>query len=237
MPILPFTLLAITLALALPAQASSLIRTFVSATGKHANPRTVTAPCRTFAGAYANTAANGIIAALDPAGYGPLTITGPVTVDGNGFAAMTAPSGVGTAGITINAGSSDKVVLRGLTVDGAGAANTTGIVFNSASSLTIDGCVVRNMQADGLDFLANTATPASLAISNSHFDNNSNGIFIQPQSSGAVTASIDRTELNGNNGNGLEVNGGAAPALSRSQWPTALPPTTPPSALPSLQSS
>ena len=54
------------------AQAS---RTWVSGVGDDANPCSRTAPCKTFAGAISKTAARGEIDALDPAGFGALTIT------------------------------------------------------------------------------------------------------------------------------------------------------------------
>ena len=55
---------------AIPAQATSLTRTFVSSAGMDTNPCTITQPCATFARAYTLTLANGIIAALDPASMG-----------------------------------------------------------------------------------------------------------------------------------------------------------------------
>jgi hypothetical protein len=43
-----------------------------------------TAPCKTFAGAISKTAAGGEIDALDPGGFGALTITKAITIDGGG---------------------------------------------------------------------------------------------------------------------------------------------------------
>src|ERR1700757_4237672 len=63
------------------AQAS---RTWVSGVGDDANPCSRTAPCKTFAGAISKTAAGGEIDALDPAGYGAVTITKAITIDGGG---------------------------------------------------------------------------------------------------------------------------------------------------------
>ncbi len=63
------------------AQAS---RTWVSGVGDDANPCSRTAPCKTFAGAISKTAAGGEIDALDPAGYGAVTITKGMTIDGGG---------------------------------------------------------------------------------------------------------------------------------------------------------
>ena len=78
---------ALAVSAAAPAGASTLTRTFVSSTGSDANPCTVAQPCATFAAAYSAVAQNGIVAALDPGKYGPLNITGPVTIvrlPGNG---------------------------------------------------------------------------------------------------------------------------------------------------------
>src|SRR6202046_2276345 len=85
-----------------PAQAQngSLTRSFVSSAGVDTNPCTITQPCASFAQAYTKVGANGIIAALDPGKYGALTITGPVTINGNGWAAITGTSGNNAIAIT-----------------------------------------------------------------------------------------------------------------------------------------
>src|SRR5580704_10074596 len=99
-----FALLSVvTIFASAPAQAQNgtLTRSFVSSAGSDSNACTIAAPCASFAQAYTKISANGIIAALDPGKYGPITITGPVTINGNGWAAIT-----GTAdgnGIIINA--------------------------------------------------------------------------------------------------------------------------------------
>src|SRR5215469_9168298 len=94
-------------------------RTFVSGNGSDANPCSLAAPCRSFAGALAQTSPGGEIAVLDTAGYGAVTITKPISiVNEEGVeAGITVTSG---DGITINAGASDVINLRGLTLVGAG---------------------------------------------------------------------------------------------------------------------
>src|SRR5690242_3943178 len=93
-------------------------RTFVSGTGSDANPCSVASPCRTFAGALLNTVPGGEIYVLDTAGYGSVTINQAVSiVNQTSTAAATVSSG---NAITINAGATDKVVLRGLTIVGSG---------------------------------------------------------------------------------------------------------------------
>src|SRR3954471_13606790 len=93
------------------AQAS---RTWVSGVGDDANPCSRTAPCKTWAGAISKTAAGGEIDALDPGGFGMITITKAITIDGGGggagFGSILAAGGV--SGVIVNAGVNDKVILR-----------------------------------------------------------------------------------------------------------------------------
>ena len=131
-----------------PAQAQ-VPRTFVSAAGSDSNNcANVATPCRHFAAAYAVTAQNGEIFVLDPANYGSLTITHAVSIEGHGWASIAPPSG-GNA-ITINADSGDSISIRGVSIDGTGAAgNTNGIVFNAGNNLTVADCVVQNFEGSG----------------------------------------------------------------------------------------
>src|SRR5580704_16738162 len=67
-------------------------RTWVSSTGSDVPGcgATVTAPCLTFAGAFASTNAGGEIDALNSGDYGAVTITHSITIDGgNSTAAIT----------------------------------------------------------------------------------------------------------------------------------------------------
>jgi hypothetical protein len=175
--VLPLAALTATFALVLPAQAS-LTRTFVSSAGSDSNPCTITQPCATFAHAYSLTAAGGIVAALDPGKYGPLAITGAITINGYGWAAITAPAAGN--GITITAGATDNVALIGLEIDGAGA-GYDGIVLNLAGSLTVTNCTLQNFAHNGSD---NTT---------------GNGILMQP-TTGTLTFTITNTTAS-NNGN------------------------------------
>src|SRR5205085_10961348 len=77
-------------------------RTWVSGVGDDANPCSRTAPCKTFAGAISKTAVGGEIDALDPGGYGALTITKSITIDGGG-GQVASVLAAGTNGIVISA--------------------------------------------------------------------------------------------------------------------------------------
>src|SRR5512132_2914791 len=95
------------------AQAS---RTWVSGVGDDVNPCSRTAPCKTWAGAISKTAACGEIDALDPSGFGAVTITKSITLDGTGTFASILASLVN--GIVINAASTDVITIRGISING-----------------------------------------------------------------------------------------------------------------------
>jgi hypothetical protein len=208
---LVFTLLAALPVCLAPAEAASLTRTFVSAAGSDANPCTITQPCATFAHAYSLTAASGIIAALDPGKYGPLTINGPITINGNGWAAITAPAAGN--GITITAGASDNVALIGLEIDGAGA-GYNGVVLNSAGSLTVTNCTLQNFAWDdshattgnGILMQPTTGTLAFTITNTTASNNGYTGIyFLPPSGSPNANGVIDHVVTDAN-GSGIAVN-------------------------------
>jgi hypothetical protein len=122
---------AITFGLASAAQAAA-VRTFVASSGDDSNTAAncpAVSPCRSFAAAYGVTSSGGEIVALDPAGYGTLTITGPISIIGAQPASITVPAN--STGITIFTGNdSDTVILRNLQINGGNAGNNTGIKLN-----------------------------------------------------------------------------------------------------------
>lgn len=149
---------------AAPASAQAS-RTWVSGVGDDVNPCSRTAPCKTFAGAISKTDAAGEIDCLDSGGFGTLTITKSITIDcgeGSGGAA----GGIlnaGTAGIVIN-GNAIKVILRNLTISGAGTTpGTYGIRFISGKSLTMDDVTIMNQGLGSVAALSfEPTTPSSV---------------------------------------------------------------------------
>src|ERR1700757_1424415 len=87
-----------------PAHAQAT-RTWVSGVGDDVNPCSRTAPCKTFAGAISKTATCGEIDALDPAGFGAVTITKSIIIDGGPGVASVLHSG--TNGIVVSLSSAD----------------------------------------------------------------------------------------------------------------------------------
>ena len=128
-------------------------RTWVSGVGDDANPCSRTAPCKTFAGAISKTANCGEIDALDPGGFGALTITKSITIDGGG--GQVASSLVtGTAGFSIS--NQDTVcrlvTIRNMRFNGLGAASTSsnGILVNTnslAGAVNLENVYVGGFQA------------------------------------------------------------------------------------------
>jgi hypothetical protein len=188
---------------AVPAQAQNA-RSFVSGHGLDSNACTLAAPCRTFAVAYTHTNAGGEIDVLDTAGYGPLIIDKAISIVNDGaIASVLVPSG-GT-GITIIAGASDAVSLRGLTIEGAGV-GSAGIVFNTGGSLTVQRSFIRHFNGDGIRFLPNASS--KLVVSNTLVaDNHNAGIRVEPTGSGGVNAVLSRVGANNNGTIGIWIEG------------------------------
>jgi hypothetical protein len=174
--------------------AQGVQRTFVSGLGNDGNPCTRTAPCRIFAQAILGTNAGGEVVVLDSAGYGPITIIKSVSI--------TAPPGVYAGisvfsgdGIDINAGGSDAIILRGLTISNQGSSGN-GIVFTAGGTLHVESCVVHGFSSGrGVSF--NGA--GNLEVKDSIIRGSGDAIYVQP-SSGTAVAAIDqvRLELCGN---------------------------------------
>src|SRR5262252_8317545 len=146
---IPLTVLATALACSLATTpANARARVFVASYGNDANPCTAGSPCKTFQHAHDVVLAGGEISVLDTGGYGTLAVNKALSiVSPEGVeASIAVPSG--TVGITINASSTDRISLRGLTLDGTHV-GSSGIKFSSGKSLTIDGCVIRNMTGFG----------------------------------------------------------------------------------------
>ena len=204
-------------------------RTWVSGVGDDANPCSRTAPCKTFAGAISKTAAGGEIDALDPGGFGGLTITKAITIDGGG-GQVASILVAGTNGITVAAGATDVVILRNLRLQGiaqSGFGGLNGIQLNSAGALHIEHCAIMNFaqngisiggsgggnvviddttsegnQGDGLNMSAITIA-VRVSVINSHFLHNKNGVNAVSN----VLITVLSSEAAGNSAGGFVATG------------------------------
>jgi hypothetical protein len=148
-------------------------RTWVSGVGDDANPCSRTAPCKTFAGAIAKTAPGGEINALDPGGFGAVTITKAITIDG-GAGQIAGVLVSGTNGIVIQAGVNDVVRLRNLDIDGIGT-GLNGIRFLAGAGLEVHNVHIYEFTQQGIDFEASVGTQAFLTVTDSQIENNGGG--------------------------------------------------------------
>ncbi len=170
-------------------------RTWVSGVGDDVNPCSRTAPCKTFAGAISKTAAGGEIDVIDPGGFGAVTITKAITIDGGGTFSSILAAGVN--GIVVNAGATDVVRIRNLSINGVNqtlSPGLNGIRFIAGGELHVEGVAIFGFSQIGIDF--EPAGNAKLMISQSYIENNNGGgVLIRPGAVGSAKATINELEL------------------------------------------
>lgn len=172
-------------------------RTWVSGVGDDVNPCSRTAPCKTFAGAISKTAAGGEINVLDSGGFGTVSITKSITIDGAGaYASILASS---TNGINVN-GAGVNVILRNIAINGAGSGGISGlngIRFLNGSSLTLENVHIFGFVQNGIDFTPSAT--AELFVNNSTINNMPMATFgavrIKPGVGASVMASFNNVQL------------------------------------------
>jgi hypothetical protein len=180
------------------AQAS---RTWVSGVGDDANPCSRTAPCKTFAGAISKTAAGGEIDALDPAGYGAVTITKAITLDGGGGQVASVLVS-GTNGIVVQAGPSDVVILRNLRINGIGT-GINGIRWLAGRMLIVENCDIFGFTTNGID-IAKSDGGRAFILNTTSANNGQRGIS-NTSTTTNVSVDIDHSNFVGNGGAGVEA--------------------------------
>ena len=185
------------------AQAS---RTWVSGVGDDANPCSRTAPCKTWAGAISKTAACGEIDALDPGGFGAVTITKSITLDGSGTFASILASLVN--GIVINAAATDVITIRGISINGF-CNGINGINVLQAKTVNVEDCVIFRFNT-GNGITVNETNDLNLHVRNTVIRDNTLDA-INTVTSGAannVRVTLDNVRLSGS-ANGLHARSGS----------------------------
>ncbi len=203
-------------------------RVFVSArSGSDANTcDNILAPCQTFAGAVTKLNPGGEAIVLDSGGYGPVTITQALTIEAPAGVTAFIHASSGDA-ITVNAGASDSVVLRGLVLNG-GPGN--GITVNQARSLAVENCAVSGFADRGIVMaspggvlslkntdvkgsanvgvdIANTSGVVTVSIDHCHFDGNAEGFRVAAASPGSTLIAATNSTANNNTSAGWVVLG------------------------------
>jgi hypothetical protein len=188
-------------------------RTWVSGVGNDANPCSRTAPCKTFAGAISQTAIGGFIDVLDPGGFGAVTITKSITIDGSG-GSIAGLLAAGTQGIIVNSATA-VVHLRNLSIESPAVGSTApqglnGVEVIAASQVHIEKCVIGSFSLAAVNY-----HPAGgfLFVTDTSIQNNAtNGIVVT-----AGRATIENLHANAN-GTGVLVNGNAIATVRNSYF-------------------
>ena len=145
-------------------------RTWVSGVGDDANPCSRTAPCKTFAGAISKTAPGGEISVLDPGGFGAVTITKSMTLNGDGTLASILVSG--TNGIVVN-GLNAIVTIRNLSLQSADLTGLNGILLFNGNAVIVENVSISGFDTAIATVAGNPSTGGGSAfVTNSNLTNN-----------------------------------------------------------------
>lgn len=231
--------LAVVAALALPSLSyAQATRTWVDGeTGDDANPCSITAPCKTFAGAESKTATGGEINVDGPGGYGAVTITKALTISATGVTAGVIVAGtdgivINTSGDTASPGDPDRdmVTLRGLDIDGLGAhtltAGLTGVEIQHAGTVRLEDDEIYGFADSGVAFSPSDTTEAGAPVSSLYVegsiihDNGQAGVLALAPAGQSARVVIEDSQIE-NNGCGLAAGISAAAVFSTADCGTA----------------
>ena len=217
--ILAITILTLTITSLAQAQAT---RTWVSGVGDDVNPCSRTAPCKTYAGAISKTAKDGEISTLDPGGFGAVTITKSITINGGG-----AGQGYGSIlaslvnGIIINITDVNDVRktvrLDWLNINGA-STGLDGIRFIGGNALFVENTLIDGFTGDGIEASsASLAAINQLHLRNVSIRNVANGVNINNSGTNATQFTMDHCQISKAT-NGVNAGNGTRGQISYSTF-------------------
>ena len=204
-----------------PANAQAT-RTWVSGVGDDANPCSRTAPCKTFAGAISKTARNGEISVLDPGGFGAVTITKSITINGTPGAGYGSILASLVNGVIINItdpGDTLRTVrLNWLDINGAGnGVNGIRIINTNLAGTSV---VVENTNIDGFTgrgISDERTNGGKLVVSNTVVRHTQDsGIRVAAGGVNKINATLTNVKVYNSATAALTVNGGAKAMVSNS---------------------
>jgi hypothetical protein len=195
-------------------------RTWVSGTGADANPCSRTAPCQTFAGALIKTATNGEISALDPGGFGAITINKGITLNGTGTLASILAANI--TGVTVNAPlSTDIVIIRDVSINGAGTTTGAGIRYLAGTSVLVDHCWIYGQRGttgvNGRGISVEKNSNGLLKVIDTVIESVGQDGINMNTSAGIVTAMVERSRIMNSGVDGIEAVANVRLALTNSQ--------------------
>ena len=190
------------LAATTPSQAA--MQTWVAGNGNNAGNCQIKAPCKTFAYAHNQTDAGGAINVLSSGNFGPVTITKAISIVAEGVETLISNS-AGGAAINVQAGASDVISLRGLTIDLNGNGDD-GISFASGAALHVHNSVIRRT-TNGITFFPASGTSEFYITDSLITESNDRGIEIVPTGSASAKGVLDRVRVENGSVSGIIFSG------------------------------
>jgi hypothetical protein len=206
------------LATSLSAQAT---RTWVSGVGDDVNPCSRTAPCKTFAGAISKTQACGEISVLDPGGFGAVTVTKSITINGTGTLAGILNTNVnGVLVVLQGAGDAcNTVIIRNISINGGLALGTSGVRDAStiAHNLHIEHVDISHQQR-GVDIAPTVANSRIFMTDVDIRHTTVHGIDVRPTAGQLVKLNFHDVRSRQSAGDGLHLLNNAQGEVNASQF-------------------
>jgi hypothetical protein len=199
---------AVAFAVVLPASASAALpRTYVDEdTGTDSNDCTHPTPCLTFQHAHDVTSPGGEINVLGSGNYSSLTITKPITIDGNGTQATMTPF---QAGITVNlAEGNGRVVLRDLAINAAANAGELGVDVVRGGTVTLDNVRIFGGSIAGIRVLNSQDAATRLFVDDTRVNGTGGpGVTIEPSGARAARVTVRDSKIDDNSSPGVYAAG------------------------------
>jgi hypothetical protein len=192
--------------------------------GDDVNPCSRTAPCKTWAGALSKTAEGGEIDALDPGGFGGVTITKAMTLEGTHGAGFGSILNASISGVIINITTGTHVndavvILRSLYIQGAsqspsGTGASRGVNYLKGARVFIDDCHFENQTTSGIT--ANLTSQGALFVNNCDFEN-TNVAITATTTVNPLTLNVRNIVVHGNT-NGLVYTSNTSGIITESSF-------------------
>ena len=188
---------AITVGFAAVPAPAQVARVFLSGTGDDANDCSNAAtPCRSLQGAVNQCPVNGEVIIMTSGGFGAANITKSLTIN--------APAGIvafDARTITVNIGATDKVIIRGLSMNGSVFGDSIGISFNNLGTLVVENSVIGGF-GNGI---LQSGGGSNLVVKNCDIRRNLSGIVGGPGTTPISTMTVEHSRLASNSNFGVWI--------------------------------
>jgi hypothetical protein len=136
---------------------------------------------------------------LDDGGFGALTITKSITIDGGHHTAGMLASG-GINAINVNAGTGDKVVLRNVDIEGNGTTlGLNGVRITQAGSVKVVNSDIGFFSRSGITLENNASTVTKLTVLNNRIhDNGGTGVNVAAGNLANAKVSVRGNQIDDN---------------------------------------